>query len=907
MAGFGGAVKLTGESEYKKALSQITQSLKVVSAEMKATASSMESGDKSMKDTITASQNLKKALDEQKTALSALKSQLDAMQGEYTKNQKAHKALVDEYNSEKQKLDEIGKTLGTSSNEYKEQEKAVNKLSQEVTKSQKALDAEGKALDDMRIKTANAETTCNKTAKALDELGDEAVEAGKDAEKGGDGFTVMKGVLSDLASNVIQSAIDGIKRLGEGIVDIGKQSLELYAQNEQLVGGVETLFGESADQLMEYANTAYKTAGISANQYMEQATSFSASLLQGLGGDTEAAVQYANEAITDMSDNANKMGTSIESIQNAYQGFAKGNFTMLDNLKLGYGGTKEEMLRLVQDAGLVDESVESIDDVSFDKIIDAIHIIQQQMGITGTTAKEAEATIEGSTAAMKAAWENLLVGIASGDADISQLTGNLVDKVIAMGKNMIPRIKEIISGMGELVTAVWNEVIPQLAKEIPELQPIVDAMNWIKDNSDTIIAGLAGILAGFTAFKTVGFITGLVSSVQSLFGVIQSGVPIMQALNLTLSANPIGLVVAGIAALVAAFTVLWNKSDEFRAFWTGLWDGIKGAVSKAWEIISDFFTNTIPNALKKAKDDVEKWKNDLLAFFKQIPEKISEMVKNATEFLKKLPYNLGLIIGETLGKLIKFGSDAKTWVTTKIPEIISAIVTFFAELPSKLWNQLQNTLAKMAQFGIDAIAKAKEIGKNFVEGLVNFIKDLPNKVATWFTNTITKAGTFATDFAKKATEAAKNFATNIVEGIKEIPSKVGEVGKNIIEGLWNGMAGMLDWLKKKIKELAKGILDGMKSSLGIKSPSKVFRDEVGRYLAQGIGVGFTEEMSKVANQMQKSIPTRFDTDVSISRGAAMSYDMVAAFKEALYQVKIEMDDEQMGRFVDKTVTNLVFN
>ena len=336
MAGFGGAVKLTGESEYKKALNQITQSLKVVSSEMKATSSAFENGDKSTKELASASKELKSSLETQKTALSTLKGQLSQMTAEYQKTEQKHQALLREYDQEKQKLDEIGRTLGTSSKEYKDQQKVVNDLSQEVTKSEKAYDAQGKALSQMRIQTANAETTINQTTKALNDLGNEAEESGKDAEKGSEGFTVMKGVLANLATQAISSAINGLKQLGSAFIDVGKEAIAGYAEFEQLEGGVKKIFGEDmADSVIQNANNAFKTAGMSANEYMETVTGFSSSLIQSLDGDTTKAVEIADRAIRDMSDNANTFGTSMESIQFAYSGFAKGNYTMLDNLKLG--------------------------------------------------------------------------------------------------------------------------------------------------------------------------------------------------------------------------------------------------------------------------------------------------------------------------------------------------------------------------------------------------------------------------------------------------------------------------------------------------------------------------------------------------------------------------------------------
>ena len=310
MAGFGGSVKLTGESEYKKALSQITQSLKVVSSEMKATSSAFASGEKSTKDLATSSQNLKSALDTQKSALATLKSQLATMQNAYDQAGQKHKALVSEYDTEKQKLAELEKTVGVASTEYEEQAKVVSDLAQEVTKSEQAYESQGKALNDMKIKTAQAETTANQTAIALDKLGDEAKKSGEDAEKGGEGFTVMKGILANLGAQAITGAINGIKQLGSAFVDVGKQALDSYGEYEQLEGGVKKIFGDDmAKAVMENSQKAFSTAGMSANEYMETVTGFSASLIQSLDGDTAKAVEISDRAIRDMSDNANTFGT----------------------------------------------------------------------------------------------------------------------------------------------------------------------------------------------------------------------------------------------------------------------------------------------------------------------------------------------------------------------------------------------------------------------------------------------------------------------------------------------------------------------------------------------------------------------------------------------------------------------
>lgn len=292
--------------------------------------------------------------------------------------------------------------------------------------------------------------------------------------------------LGNLAKNVggavvkiskFAAATVGVAATGIGVIT--KQAVAGYAEYEQLVGGVETLFKDSSEKVMQYANKAYETAGLSANEYMETVTGFSASLIQSLGGDTQKAAEVGNRAITDMSDNANKMGTSMESIQNAYQGFAKQNYTMLDNLKLGYGGTKEEMERLISDASkMKDEMSElgvSVDetDISFANIVNAISVVQKHLDITGTTSKEASSTIQGSLGAMKSAWKNLVVGMSDPDQDIGVLIGNMVDTAITFINNIAPRIVEtlprVVDGISQLIQNVSPYIPPILEQLIPVL------------------------------------------------------------------------------------------------------------------------------------------------------------------------------------------------------------------------------------------------------------------------------------------------------------------------------------------------------------------------------------------------------------------------------------------------------
>ena len=275
------------------------------------------------------------------------------------------------------------------------------------------------------------------------------------------GFKNAMSGIGKVAKKSLGITVKGIAATSAGLAGLTAAAVKGYAEFQQLVGGVETLFKTSADKVKKYAQDAYKTAGLSANEYMSTVTSFSASLLQSLGGDTEKAADYAHQAIIDMSDNANKMGTDMSMIQNAYQGFAKQNYTMLDNLKLGYGGTKEEMVRLINEAAKLDKSVKA-NDMSFGNIVKAIHAVQNEMDITGTTAKEAATTISGSVGMMKASWSNLVTGMADKNADIDKLTDEFIDSLMTVGDNLIPVIKTALKGAGKFIKKASKDLVPEV-------------------------------------------------------------------------------------------------------------------------------------------------------------------------------------------------------------------------------------------------------------------------------------------------------------------------------------------------------------------------------------------------------------------------------------------------------------
>jgi phage-related protein len=403
---FGLKIGVEGEKEFKNSLRDINQSFKVLGSEMKLVSSEFDKNDKSVNALSSRNEVLNKSIDAQKDKIITLENALKNASDSFGENDKRTQNWAIQLNNAKAQL---------------------NGMEREVASNEKAIDSMGAEEEE--------------TSKQTDKLGAELKDTADEAEKSGSKFDKLGSVLKGVGVTMGAFAVAA----GAVAVKLGKEVVSAYSDYEQLVGGVDTLFGDASKQVQKSADTAFKTAGMSANDYMETVTGFSASLIASLNGDTKKAAGVADQAITDMSDNANKMGTDIASIQNAYQGFAKQNYGMLDNLKLGYGGTKTEMERLLSDAQKI--SGVKYDLSNFADVTEAIHVIQTQMGITGTTAKEATETIGGSIQGLQSSIGNLMVGLGNADADINSLIGNVVESFNHVIKNIAPVLENIVKAL----------------------------------------------------------------------------------------------------------------------------------------------------------------------------------------------------------------------------------------------------------------------------------------------------------------------------------------------------------------------------------------------------------------------------------------------------------------------------
>lgn len=627
--------------------------------------------------------------------------------------------------------------------------------------------------------------------------------------------------LGNIAKGGLKVLAGSVAGIAAGFGVMTKSALDSFASLEQNIGGVETLFKDSAQKVIDSAENAYKTAGLSANAYMETVTSFSASLLQSLGNDTEKAADYADRAIIDMSDNANKMGTSMEMIQNAYQGFAKQNYTMLDNLKLGYGGTASEMYRLLQDAANLNEEFASTAKFSMDSkghleanfadITEAIHIVQTEMGITGTTAKEASETISGSIASAKGAFDNFLNGTGSPEA--------LAESMVTAGKN-------VLKGLGEIV--------PRLLQTLPEVGKLIQK-NLVNSLSGDSMQKI--VEAGKNAVMSL--IDGMLTSIPTIIPVALNFVKLIAD------------------TVITNVPILIKKGYELLS---NLVDGFVKAIPEALPKILDFvqgigdkLAEAAPILIQKGFELLQKLVEGIIT---AVPILISRVPEIISTFANIINDNFPTILmkgAQLLGQLALGLIQAIPTLIANIPKIISAIVD---TLMAFQWLSLGKNIIKFFADGIGAMASyAKSAGKKILDSIKDAILNLPSTLANIGRTAVSGLGNAISAGISWVKNAAGNIVSAIVNTIKSIPGKMLSIGKDIVKGLWNGISDMTGWVIDKIQGFGESVLGGIKDFFGIHSPSRVMRDEVGKYMAQGVGIGFEKNIpiKQMTAGMKKAI------------------------------------------------------
>lgn len=607
-------------------------------------------------------------------------------------------------------------------------------------------------------------------------------QASGEVDKIGDGIKNKLGAAA-------KAGVAAVAAVGTATIAIGKTALDAYSNYEQLVGGIDTLFKSSSAKMQQYAANAYQTAGVSANRYMEISTSFAAALISSLGDNTEAAADMANTAITDMSDNANKMGTSLETVQEAYMSLSRGNYEMLDSLKLGYGGTKSELERLLSDAEKFSAAQGKVRDFSVDSysdIVEAIHVVQDEMGITGTTAEEAATTIEGSVNTAKASWENWLAGLGNENADMKVLTDQLVGSVATAGENIIPRVGQIMVTLGQTVAdyapGVGLYLRNALINVLPEAVqgPMRDAFAGV----DKVVGKLESVFNDN--------LKPAADAADSVFSAISSGVK-------TFGDNVNDLVLPAIDTLSPAF------NDFFAAIQTA-------------QPLLEFIANIIGVGLAAAISTAIK-------LFAAITEVVAFVITGFAQLYEDIS---GFVTG-----VVNF-------FTVTVPQAIQSLVTWFAELPGNIAAFLSTVIANVAAWAADMVSDAAQAGSQFVTNVVNFLVSLPDRVLGFLNSVITNVLNFVSQMGKQAANAATKFAHSLINGLASIPERVASIGSNIIQGMVNGVTGAAGKLIDAVKDAVGNAIEGAKNLLGIHSPSRVFR-KIGQYTMQGAALGVDDD------------------------------------------------------------------
>ena len=544
-------------------------------------------------------------------------------------------------------------------------------------------------------------------------------------------FQKVLGKIGSAVNTAVKASAAAVGAASAGVAALGTACINAYADYEQLVGGVETLFKDSAETIHSFADNAYKTAGLSANEYMETVTSFSASLLQSLDGDTQKAAVAADLAITDMADNANKMGTAMESIQNAYQGFAKQNYTMLDNLKLGYGGTKEEMQRLLADAEKL--SGVKYDLSSYADIVEAIHVIQTEMGITGTTAKEASTTIQGSVASMKAAWANLMVGMADDTQNFDMLLSNFIESIGTVADNLLPRIGIVIEGMGKLVAGLAPEIasaLPTLTNELlPNLvelgvQSISALVQGIQENGDSLAAGALSI---------------------------------------------VGTLAEGIAELLPMV------ADTAASLAVSLADGLTESLPNIIHIAIETISTLVENLTENANTVIDAGIQIILALGEGLIAALPQLI----ETVPQIVINIANVINDNAPKLV----DTALYLITRLAVgLVQAIPTLVVNIP----KIIEAIVAAFMAF------QWLNLGKQLIDGVANGVKKAGESMATAAKNTFSKfkSKLAGVEVASELKNIGKHIIDGIVGGIKNSLSKIANIAGKIKDTLLSKLKGL---------------------------------------------------------------------------------------------------------------------
>ena len=805
----GGTIKLKGESEYRRALSQITQNLREVSSEMKVVTSTYDKSDTSTEALTAKSDVLNKRLEEQKAKLKLVSDQYKAYQEAVKQSADEHTQLGEKLESAKGKLASIETQLGKNSQEYKDQEKIVNDLQKQYDESTEAQDRNKKSLSQLAVQMNNAKADVNKTTKEIDNLGKESDDSAKQVDdlskKMGDadgasknlngGFTVLKGMMANLASQAISKVVDGFKELVGGAVDYQK-SMEYYTTSFTVMTG-------SADKASE---TVKKLADIGATTPFDMPQLADAtSLLMNFGFSADDAV----DSMMMLGDISQGNADKLDTIARAYGKMNSAQKVTLENINMMIDAGFNPLQEISEKTG---ESMQSLYD----------RISKGKMSVDEITESMKRSTAEGGKyfQSMDAQSQTLDGRLSTLSDTINSKLGEALQPILQKAADeWIPNITNAIDNMDiDSVVSVIDEIVSGVG----------ELFGFIMNNGDTIISLVAGIGTAMLTWNVASMINGVVTAVKA-FQAANEGATVSQALlNGVMNANPIILVVTLLAGLIATIITLWTTNEGFRETVTNVWNSFKDTVGNVINSVGGFIGN-------------------LISWFQSLPGRIGEF------------------LGEVIGNV-------------------------------------QNWASGM-------VSRASEAGSNFVNKVVSFVSGLPSAVWNWLSNTLNNVRNFAGQLAQAGANAASGLVNNIIEKVRSLPGQLYNWGADMVKGIADGIRNAIHHVTSAVSDVAGKI----KSFLHFSRPDEGPLAEYETWMPDMVA-GLSESLRKASpeliNQTEalaNGMSDAFNVNGGISTSGGSYNNMVDAFKDALSQVKIEMDDEEMGHFVDKTVTKLIYN
>lgn len=859
-------------SELEAGIQEAKRQIKLANSQFKAASSGMDNWAKSADGLQAKLHQLGSVQDAENKKLELLKRQYTAVAEKEGENSIAAQELMIDINNQQaavnrvtsalkwyqSKLNDLNKASEDNSQEIEDQRTAYEKLQDTIGSQEDELKRLKSAYASVSLEQGDNSDTANELAKEIEQLSSELADnkrqmkeaesaaefydkslddLGDSAEEAEGGFTILKGTVATFVGNLATSAVGALKEWGTNLLSLAESTREYRAEMAKLDSAAVNN-GYSAD----YAKSKYEDLyGVLGD---ETAANTTISNFMAMGASTETLdsllnssmgiwAQYGDsiplDGLAEAINETAKVGTVTGTLADAlnWAGISEDTF----NEQLAACTTEQERQQLVAD--------------TLNATYGDLASAYQENNASVIAANKANIEYTDAVARMGAKIEPVTTAIRNGFTSILNKGMDLVE-----GLDMSIVSENVKKGFSTLTDVI--------------LPKVVNGFTWIIDHKDPLIAGIAGIAGSFVAFKAASAIVSVVSGISTLFTLIQSGIPIMTALNAVMSANPISIIIMLIAGLVAAFATLWNSSETFRNFWIGLWENIKSVCETVINAIVTFFTVKIPEAINNMLTFLRELPGNILNFLTQalmfvvqfhtnIRQKAIEIgtqfLQFIINFISQLPEKIAYWLGFALGRVTAWGVELIQWALVKIPEFINTIIKFISELPGKIGIWLTTALTNIINWGISLVSTGRQKASEFVNGAIEFIKNLPSKAKEWLDNTISNVVQWGKDMVKEAKEAATNTVNDIVNTLKSLPGKVLDIGKDIVKGIWDGITSMDDWLLDKLGGFIDDVIDGFTDGFEIGSPSKVMK-RLAKWVPAGVGEGITENADLATKPMK---------------------------------------------------------